>query len=100
PNEGWTRVVVEKPFGSDEKSARALDMKLAKLFQEDQVYRIDHYLAKEMLQNILVFRFANDLFEDDWSSRSIESIRLRLFEKIGVEDRGAFYEGVGALRDV
>jgi glucose-6-phosphate 1-dehydrogenase len=100
PEEGWTRVIVEKPFGSDEKTARALDTKLATLFKEEQIYRIDHYLAKEMLQNILIFRFANDLFEDEWSSRTIESIRMCLFEKIGVEGRGVFYDGVGALQDV
>ncbi len=100
PGEGWTRIVVEKPFGNDEKSAKALDAKLASFFKEDQIYRIDHYLAKEMVQNMLLLRFANDLFEGDWNSDSIESIRIKLFEKIGVEDRGAFYDGVGALRDV
>ncbi|HEX4103865.1 MAG TPA: glucose-6-phosphate dehydrogenase [Candidatus Paceibacterota bacterium] len=100
PGEGWTRIIVEKPFGSDEKSAKALDAKLSKLFKEEQIYRIDHYPAKEMLQNLLVFRFANDLFERDWSNETVESIHLRLFEKIGVEDRGAFYDHVGALRDM
>ncbi len=100
PEEGWTRVLIEKPFGSDEKSAKALDARLARLFKEEQIYRIDHYLAKEMLQNILFFRFANDLFESEWNSRTIERIRLRLFEKIGAEDRGPFYDRVGALQDV
>ncbi len=100
PNEGWTRVIVEKPFGNDEKSAKALDAQLVKLFREEQVYRIDHYLAKEMLQNILMFRFANDLFESEWTSRTIERVHIRLFEQIGAEGRGAFYDHVGALQDV
>lgn len=100
PEEGWTRIIVEKPFGSDERTAKTLDAKLARLFKEEQIYRVDHYLAKEMLQNILFFRFANDLFEDEWNARTVEMIRVRLFEKIGVEDRGAFYDEVGALQDV
>ncbi len=100
PEEGWTRVVVEKPFGSDEKTAKALDARLAKLFREEQIYRIDHYLAKEMLQNILAFRFGNNLFEKEWGSETIEAINIKLYESIGAEDRGSFYEAVGALRDV
>ncbi len=100
PYEGWTRVIIEKPFGNDEKSAKALDARLAGLFKEEQIYRIDHYLAKEMLQNILMFRFANDLFEGEWNSKTIEQVHIRLFEKIGIEDRGAFYDRVGALQDV
>ena len=98
--EGWTRVIVEKPFGKDFKTAQDLDRTLGRLFKEIQIYRLDHYLAKEMLEEIMNFRFANNLFEDHWSNRSIESIVLRLYEKIGVETRGAFYDGVGALRDV
>jgi glucose-6-phosphate 1-dehydrogenase len=98
--DGWTRIVVEKPFGNDEKSARDLDAQLAKLFKEDQIYRIDHYLAKETFQNILTFRFYNNLFEGDWGKDRIEKITVREFENIGVEDRGPFYESVGALRDV
>ena len=97
---GWTRVVVEKPFGSDEKSAKALDERIARLFKEEQVYRIDHYLAKETLQNILAFRFLNNLFEDDWGRDLIEKINVRELENVGAEDRGPFYESVGALRDV
>jgi glucose-6-phosphate 1-dehydrogenase len=100
PEEGWTRVVVEKPFGSDEKSAKQLDAHLARLFKEEQIYRIDHYLAKEMLQNILAFRFANNLFEHEWGNEIVEAINIKLFESIGAEDRGSFYENVGALRDV
>ncbi len=92
--------MVEKPFGKDLRTAEKLDTLLGSLFKEEQIYRIDHYLAKEMLQNILVFRFANNLFEHNWGSALIEKIEIRLLEKIGVEDRGGFYDGVGALRDV
>ena len=100
PEEGWTRVIVEKPFGKDERTAKALDAELAKLFKEEQIYRIDHYLAKETFQNILAFRFFNNLFEDNWGSSLIESIHIRALENIGAEDRGAFYDAVGTLRDV
>ncbi len=99
PEEGWTRVIVEKPFGKDLKTAEELDRLLAKMFKEIQIYRIDHYLAKEMAQNILSFRFSNFLFEDSWNNKSIEKISIKAWEKIGVEDRGSFYDGVGALRD-
>lgn len=99
-NEGWTRVVVEKPFGNNEKSAKALDAKLAKIFKEDQIYRIDHYLAKETFQNVLAFRFYNNLFENGWGKGLIEKIYVRELENIGVEDRGPFYDPLGALRDV
>lgn len=98
--EGWTRVIVEKPFGKDLETANALEKLLSKLFQEIQIYRIDHYLAKEMLQNILTFRFSNNLFEQSWNNNFIEKIEIRLWEKLGVEQRGSFYDGIGALRDV
>lgn len=98
--EGWTRVIVEKPFGDDLETAKKLDKILAGLFKEEQIYRIDHYLAKEMLQNILAFRFSNNLFEQNWSNQLIESIEIKLLESIGVEDRGSFYDSIGALRDV
>ena len=100
PEEGWTRVIIEKPFGSDEKTGKALDVRLAKLFREEQIFRVDHYLGKEMLRNILAFRFDNNLFEGEWNRHFVESIHIRLFESLGVEDRGGFYDGVGALRDV
>lgn len=100
PEEGWTRILVEKPFGNDLQTARELDVLLSQLFKEEQIYRIDHYLAKEMLQNILAFRFANNLFEGTWNNSFIERIDIRLLESIGVEDRGSFYDSVGALRDV
>src|SRR3990167_9756861 len=100
PDEGWTRVLVEKPFGKDLKTAERLDKLLSQLFKEEQIYRIDHYLAKEMLQNILTFRFANNLLEPSWNNKYVERIDIRLREKIGVEERGAFYDGLGALIDV
>ena len=100
PEEGWTRIIVEKPFGKDYKSAQELDRLLGQLFEEIQIYRIDHYLAKEMLQNILSFRFSNNLFEEIWSRNFIERIDIKLLESIGVEERGNFYDGLGALRDV
>jgi 6-phosphogluconate dehydrogenase len=92
--------LVEKPFGKDLKTAKELDELLGKLFKEVQIYRIDHYLAKEMVRNILNFRFSNNLFEGIWNNRFIEKIDIRLWETAGVEQRGAFYDGVGALRDV
>lgn len=98
--EGWTRIIAEKPFGKDLKTAKELDTLLGKLFKEVQIYIVDHYLAKEMLQNILAFRFSNNLFEQTWNSQFIERIEIRLLETIGVEDRGSFYDGVGALRDI
>jgi len=100
PEEGWTRILVEKPFGKDLPTARELDKLLGTLFKEEQIYRIDHYLGKEMLQNIITFRFANNFLEESWSGDFIERIDIRLLESIGVEKRGAFYDGLGAFRDV
>ncbi len=98
--EGFTRILIEKPFGKDEKTAKQLEIQLSKLFKEKQIYRIDHYLAKEMLQNILNFRFGNSLFEGSWNNQYIEKVRIHLWETLGVEKRGTFYDGLGALRDV
>lgn len=100
PEEGWTRVIVEKPFGKDLKTAVRLDELLGKLFREEQIFRIDHYLGKEALQNILAFRFSNSIFEQSWNNKYIDSIEVKLLETEGVEGRGAFYDGLGALRDV
>lgn len=100
PDEGWTRVLVEKPFGKNAKTAQKLDSLLGTLFKEEQIYRIDHYLAKEMVQNIINFRFTNNLFEKNWNAQSIEKVEIKLFETLGVEKRGKFYDGIGALRDV
>ncbi len=98
--QGWQRIVVEKPFGRGIETARKLDHHLSDLFKEEQIFRIDHYLAKETLQNILTFRFANSLFEHVWNKDHIESVHIKLFETLGVEGRGAFYDSTGALRDV
>jgi glucose-6-phosphate 1-dehydrogenase len=100
PEEGWTRLIIEKPFGVDLKTAKSIEKVLQYLFKSEQIYRIDHYLAKEMLQNILVFRFSNNLFENHWGRDLIEKIHIRALEEIGVEKRGAFYDPVGAFRDV
>ncbi len=98
--EGWTRVLVEKPFGNDIEGARSLDKKLGKLFKEEQIFRIDHYLAKEALQNILSFRFSNTLFEPLWNSKYIDAVHIKLLEKNEMEGRGEFYDKLGALKDV
>lgn len=97
---GWTRVLVEKPFGNDNETAQKLDALLGLLFKEDQIFRIDHYLAKEALQDILLFRFANALFEPVWNSEYIDHVEIKLHETTTVSGRGKFYDGVGALRDV
>lgn len=97
---GPGRILVEKPFGRNTETAQELDIKLGDLFDESQIFRIDHYLAKETIQNILNFRFANHIFEPLWNKNHIESVHIRLAENFGVEDRGEFYDGIGALRDV
>jgi glucose-6-phosphate 1-dehydrogenase len=100
PEEGWTRIIVEKPFGRDRKTAEALDAYLGKLFKEEKIYRIDHYLGKETVQNILAFRFSNSFFEPLWNRDHIESINLQFLESLGLEGRGSFFDGIGAFRDV
>jgi len=97
---GWTRMLIEKPFGHDLATAEKLEKLLSRYFQQEQIYRIDHYLAKELIQGISHFRFSNTLLESSWSNRDIEKIEIRLLESIGVEARGSFYESVGALKDV
>lgn len=100
PEEGWTRVILEKPFGTDLKTAKQLDMQLGELFKEEQIYRVDHYLAKETVRNIIAFRFSNVFLEPAWNNNYIEKIEVKLMEKGGVSTRGDFYDKVGALRDV
>ena len=97
---GFHRIVVEKPFGSDLKSARELNQIVQRVFHEDSVYRIDHYLGKETVQNILAFRFANSIFEPVWNSTLIDSVQITAAEEIGVELRGAYYDKAGTLRDI
>jgi glucose-6-phosphate 1-dehydrogenase len=94
------RIVMEKPFGRDLESARALNAQLHQVFDERQIFRIDHYLGKETVQNILAFRFANGMFEPIWNRRYIDNVQITVAEEIGVEGRGAFYEETGALRDM
>lgn len=99
-NGHWRRVIIEKPFGHDLDSARALNKNISTVLQESQIYRIDHYLGKETVQNILVFRFGNGLFEPIWNHRYIDHVQITVAETVGVETRGGFYEGTGAVRDM
>jgi glucose-6-phosphate 1-dehydrogenase len=96
----WRRVVIEKPFGHDLESARALNRDILKVLDEKQVYRIDHYLGKETVQNILAFRFANGIFEPVWNRRYVDHVQITVAETVGVEGRGGYYEEAGALRDM
>lgn len=96
----WKRVVIEKPFGRDLQSAKYLNSKIVDVFQEENIYRIDHYLGKEMLQNIMVLRFANMLFEPLWNNKYIDNIQISSSETVGVENRGGYYERAGAMRDM
>jgi glucose-6-phosphate 1-dehydrogenase len=97
---GWRRVVVEKPFGRDLDSARRLNHELNKVFRESQIYRIDHYLGKETVRNLMVFRFGNGIFEPVWNRSYVDHVQITVAESIGVEGRGAFYEETGASRDI
>jgi glucose-6-phosphate 1-dehydrogenase len=97
---GWTRLVVEKPFGRDLDSARTLNRQLAGVWDESQIYRIDHYLGKETVQNILMFRFLNGIFEPIWNRRYVDHVQILVAETLGVEGRGGYYETAGALRDM
>jgi len=99
-NQHWRRVIIEKPFGHDLESARALDARLAKVLSEDQIYRMDHFLGKETVQNIMVLRFANGIFEPLWNRDHIDHVQITVAETVGVERRAGFYEETGALRDM
>ncbi|ARV63034.1 glucose-6-phosphate dehydrogenase [Nostocales cyanobacterium HT-58-2] len=96
----WRRIVIEKPFGHDLNSARQLNKILSNIFREEQIYRIDHYLGKETVQNILVFRFGNGIVEPVWNRQYIDHVQITVAETVGVEGRGSYYESVGALRDM
>src|ERR1019366_571140 len=95
---GWTRIIIEKPFGTDLDSARALQAEVNKVFEEKAVYRIDHYLGKEPVQDIMALRFANVIFEPLWNRRYVESVQITAVETVGVEGRGGYYDNSGALR--
>ena len=99
-NGSWRRVIIEKPFGTDLDSARALDARLHKVMSEAQIYRMDHFLGKETVQNIMVMRFANGIFEPLWNRDHIDHVQITVAETVGVERRAAFYEATGALRDM
>jgi glucose-6-phosphate 1-dehydrogenase len=96
----WRRFIFEKPFGRDLESAKKLNHELGKILKENQIYRIDHYLGKETVQNILVFRFGNSIFEPIWNRNFIDSVQITVAEKLGVEQRGGYYDTAGALRDM
>jgi glucose-6-phosphate 1-dehydrogenase len=97
---GWTRLIVEKPFGHDRASARRLNEELQRYFEEREIFRIDHYLGKETVQNMLALRFANGIFEPIWSRQFVDHVEITVAESIGIEGRAAFYEAAGAIRDV
>jgi len=96
----WRRVIIEKPFGHDLESAKSLNQQLLQVASEKQIYRIDHYLGKETVQNILAFRFANGIFEPIWNRRYIDHVQISVAETVGVEKRGSYYDNAGALRDM
>ena len=98
--QNWRRVIIEKPFGHDLESAKTLNQQLLQVASENQIYRIDHYLGKETVQNILALRFANGIFEPIWNRRYIDHVQISVAETVGVEQRGSYYDKAGALRDM
>ena len=96
----FTKVIIEKPFGKDLETAQMIDKKLAKIFEERQIFRVDHYLGKETVQNLLAFRFANGIFEPVWNKNFIDHVQITFAEEDGIKNRGKFFDGVGTLRDV
>jgi glucose-6-phosphate 1-dehydrogenase len=99
-DKNWTRIIIEKPFGKDLETAIHLDKKLAEIFEEKQIFRVDHYLGKETVQNMLAFRFANGIFEPVWNNKFIDHVQITFAEEGGIGSRGRFFDGVGMLRDV
>ena len=99
-NGQWRRIVIEKPFGHDLESAKALNREIKGTLPENQIYRIDHYLGKETVQNIMVFRFDNAIFEPIWNRRYIDHVQITNAETVGVEQRGGYFDGAGTLRDM
>ena len=99
-DEGWTRIIIEKPFGRDLTSAQKLNRELARVFRENQIYRIDHYMGKETVQNILAFRFANGIFEPLWNQKYIDHVQIVVAESLGIGTRAEYYEESGAIRDM
>lgn len=98
--EGWRRIIVEKPFGTSLETAQKLNIHLSRIFEEKEIYRIDHYLGKETVQNILVLRFSNGIFEPLWNRNYVDSVEINVSETLGVENRGKYYETAGAMRDM
>ncbi|MBI4097549.1 MAG: glucose-6-phosphate dehydrogenase [Candidatus Levybacteria bacterium] len=101
PDNGkWTRIIIEKPFGKDLETAKELDLKLSEIFEEKQIFRVDHYLGKETVQNMLAFRFANGIFEPVWNKTHIDHVQITWAQEEGIENRGNFFDGIGILRDI
>ena len=96
----WVRIAIEKPFGRDLDTAKELDMRLSEIFEEEQIYRVDHYLGKETVQNMIAFRFANNIFEPVWNNNYIDHVQITFAQDEGIEKRGKFFDGVGIMRDV
>ncbi len=97
---GWTKILLEKPFGTDLTSSKQLNRELLQVFEEDQIYRIDHFLAKETIQNLMVFRFGNGIFEHLWNHHHVDNIQITVSEQMGINDRADFYDSIGVVRDV